>query len=501
MNGVEARQKVFAGADFLADTVKLTLGPNGQNAILEKGLRVTNDGKTIASEIVLEDEIENLGVRLLREATDKTCQQVGDATTTATIIAQSIMREAFKKLPKGDGTFGSAMTSVEVVNKIEEERIEITEKLIAMSTPVTTVEQLIDSATVSVEDRTLGELIGRAQFELGADGIIIAEDSLGRDHEIERVNGISVDNGFGTSLVMNNAEKQVLEVNDVRVILTNHTLQDLKPVSGILEQLVKNGDKNVVIMARGFTNEAIATCMSNINTEGAPNIYPMNAPYENQTEIMKDLAAVLGGKFINSEERNLEPMTLADVGLAGRLVSGRYDAKISGIENEYTRKLIDVRLEEIKNTLAGTVNDFEKNNLQKRIAQLTNGFSIIKVGGASKIEQKYKRDKVDDAVMAVRAAYQEGTVFGAGLAFKKIAETLPDDYILKAAICAPYEQIRSTSPADFVIPDWVRDPTKVMRVALENACSVAGIISTVGIAIASAQPKELDQMLRKVISE
>lgn len=478
--GIEARDALIKGADFLGDCVRSTLGPNGQNFAIEKGNKVTNDGVTVAREIELKDEIEHRGVCLLKEAAIKTNDIVGDGTTTAIVLAQAITREAVRSLGK-EGVVGKK-TPAEILKQIERERTEITEKLVSMATEIKTEEELINSAIVSVEDRELGKLIGEAQWKIGKEGVLIAEEVNERECSVEYVTGLRLDNGFGTSSVINNQEKQSLDVENASVILTNFTFDNLLGIKPLLEQLNKTGVRDILLFGRAFSSNAVLSCMENI--KNGFRIFPINAPYVDQAEVMKDLAAVLGGTFYHQEERELSDIQISDLGFAEKFIGKRYDAVIAGKADEKSQERISNRLKELEDKSAGSGSQFEKKGLRERIAQLKNGFAIIKIGAVSETERKYKKDKADDAVNAVRVALQEGTVPGAGLAFKTISESLSSDYILKKPLLSIYEQIVSSSPKDFVIEDWVRDPVKVLRVALENAASVAGTLATAGGAIA-----------------
>lgn len=484
--GVEARDRLVKGANFLASAVSSTLGPYGSNCAMEKGNRITNDGVSIAREIWLKDEIENRGVTILREAAIKTNDEAGDGTTSSITLAQAILKEAIARLPKGKGIIGG-QTPAEINRQIENERKEITKKLEDMAVKIETKEQLIDSALVSVENKELAELIGTVQWELGKDGILIAEETAERECSVEKVFGVRIDNGFGTSVAINNVEKQSLEVNDVRTILTNHTIQNFEPIIDVLTQLQRTGVDKVVIIARAFTEDAIRTCME--NTKKGFKIFPINAPYTDQNEVMKDLESVLGGTYINTETRELASMQLSDIGVAERIVAKRYSAILTGKNDEKAKERVGLRVKEIKTAIKGSLSEFEKKQLNARLAQLVSGFAIVKVGATSEVERSYKKDKCDDAVNAVRAALQEGVVAGAGLAFKQISESLPDTYILKKPLMSIYEQIMSTAPSDFKIEPWIRDPVKVLRIALEKACSVAGTFATTTIAIANERPK------------
>ncbi len=493
LTGVKAREELAKGADFLANAVGSTLGPFGGNFFLEKANKITNDGVSIAREISLNDEVQNRGVIALREAAIKTNDEAGDGTTTAIVLAQAIYKACSKLLGK-EGVAGK-LTPAEVIAQIERERIEVTQKLQDRATQIETKEQIIESATVSTEDKDLGTLIGNAQWELGPDGILIAEPSNSRTCEIERVKGIRIDNGLTASQVMNNIEKQSLEVADTYVILTSYTLHNLLPLEKLMNQMLKRGPVTIVVIARAWTEEGIKTCLENIN-QGRLKIYPLNAPYEDMNERFKDLAAITGATFYDSEAYSLEDIQVSDVGYADKIVAQRYETTITGRNDDKTVERVAARITELEDKLKGSESEFEKKTIQKRLAQLKDGFAIVKVGSSSDMERERLTDKCEDAVNAVRAAFQEGTVKGGGLALKEISDELPDSYILKRALQAPYEQIMSRAPADFIIEDWVRDPLKVIRIALERACAAASSFATAEGVICAEVPRPLDEILK-----
>lgn len=487
--GPEARAALVKGADFLGDAVKSTLGPFGQNFFLEKKNRITNDGVTIAREIELKDEIENRGVVALREAAVRTNDEVGDGTTTAITLAQAILKAAIDTMG-ASGAVASKKTPVEIKNQIEKERLEVTEKLVAMAEPVDTEEKLIASATVSVEDPDLGKVIGEAQWKIGKDGVLVAEEVNERVCSVEMVNGIIIDNGFSTSLSINNQEKQSLELSGASIILSNYIFSEgvgLDPIVPLLKLIYQAGVRDVIIVGRAFS----LTSFQHMKREAdlGFRLYPVNAPYEDQAEIMKDLEAVLGGKFINTEEMDIKTASIRDVGICEKISARRYSAIFTGKKDISSEIRIKARVAELEKKFEGSGSEFEKKNLQKRISQLTVGFGIVKIGALSEADRGYKKDKADDAVNAVRVAFQEGVVPGAGVAFKTISEGLPEAYILKKPLMAIYEQIKQSAPTDFTIPEWVKDPVKVLRIALEKACSVAGALATAGGANATEREK------------
>jgi len=494
LTGPEARKKLTDGANKLANAVKSTFGPYGQTFFIDKKNAITNDGVTVAREIVLPDEVENRGAIALKEAATKTVDAVGDGTTTAIILAQAIYDTVSKLLGK-EGVIGSK-TPADVVKQVEKECTEVISELREQATPIETKEQLINSATVSTGDRELGTLIGEAQWEVGKDGYLLAEETAERVSSVEYVKGIRIDNGFGTSMVINNVEKQTLEVKDVPVILTSYTIKDFRAISKTLDELLKSGKKEVVIIARAWTEESINLCQQ--NHKNGFLIYPLNAPYVDMAQRFLDLEAVTGAKFYDSESSDLNDLTISDIGFASRVVARRFDAIITGKEDTWTKDRIAARVEKLNEEKRGDQSDFSKKALSERIAQLQNGFGIIKVGSYSDMERRRLFDKCEDSVNAVRAAFQEGTVRGGGLAFKEISEKLPADSYLRRALMTPYEQIMSSAPKGFEVEDWVRDPVLVLRTALQNACTAATSFATAGGVITQRNLPELNELLGKV---
>lgn len=506
--GPKAREELVKGADFLAAAVIRTLGPFGENFFVDKGNRITNDGVTVAREIqisnktVMQDgkagnEINARGAVALREASIKTNDIAGDGSSTAVLLAIALYKRILSFLSK-DGVIGSKKPS-EVIKQIETECKEVTQKLVAMSTEITTREQLVLSAIVSTEDKELGELIGGAQWDVGKEGFLLVEETAERTSSVEKVKGVRIDNGVGTAQIFNNAEKQTMEVEDAGIILTSHTIKSITEWDALMkvfEPAFKAGHKQLVVVARAWSDETVNYCLQNIN-KGSLKIYPLSAPYVDMTERMKDLAAVTGATFYDSENSTLDDMYTSGIGKVQKVVAKRMEAIITGVDSEKTAERVTAHVEKLKQELNGEVSEFAKKALSERIAQLTNGFAIVKVGSPSDMERKRLFDKCEDAVNAVRAAFQEGTVPGAGLAFKQIADTLSDESLLKRPLYALHEQIMSSAPQDFVIEDWVVDPVKVLRVALEQACVAAGSFATAGGVITDAKPDELSTLLRK----
>lgn len=484
-NPTEAQDKISSGIDMIANAVKITLGPYGKNVLLEKGLKATNDGISIAKEVQSNDEIEDLSLRIIREASIKTNEEAGDGTTTAITVAQAAYKEFIRLLP---GKALAGQKSVMQLRKEVKDGIDfIIGELKKIAVEVKSDKELIEVARVSSEDEVLSELIGKMQYDLGKDGTLLVEETNDTEDSIEKIVGIRIDNGFGTSLIMNNKEKQRMEAKNVKVLMMNYTLEDLLPVKSTLEALHEKGYKDVVIIARAFTDNAILACME--NHKNGFRVYPINAPYVNQGEVMRDLEAVLGGKYFDQEEIAIQSMTIADAGTAKKVVAERFSAIFTGDDNKETKERIEARVKILKDTHKGEKSTFMEKNINSRISQLTDGFALVKVGSTSETDRKYKMDKAEDAVNTVKSAMQEGTVVGAGLAYKAISEKLEKGHILKNILLAPYEQIMRNAGEEFVVEDWVRNSVKVERIAFEKGCQVAINLATAGGAVA----KEFDK--------
>lgn len=500
--GEDARTGLSEGGKFVYEAVKSTLGPWGQNFFLDKKNTITNDGVTVAREIQLNDEVQQRGVVAIREASIKTNDEVGDGTSTAVVLSYEIYKEIAKALPK-PGVASTGKTPSDLIRQVDAECEEIVAKLATVATPIETKEQLINSAIVSVEDDTLGKIIGEAQWELGPDGVLIVEKTTERESRVEKIPGIMIDNGFCSSWAINNPEKQTLELENTKVLLTSYsikTAEDWDNIVTIANMVAESGGKSLAVIARAWTDETIGYAANNIAKRGLP-IYPINAPYEDMAERFRDLEAVVGGKFYDSEGPSLADVVISDVGFAKRLEIGRWESIIVGFKNEQADIRTKKRVGELKDKLKGSVSDFERKNINKRIAQLLGGMGVVKIGSPSEMERNRLHDKAEDAVNAVRVAFQEGTVPGAGIAFKDIADTLPDTYILKQPLMAIYKQIKSTAPSGWSAPEWVRDPVKVLRVALKNACIAASSFATAGGVVTEEKPKGLNEVFAKQLAQ
>lgn len=492
--GDEARREVKAGVDRLANAVKLTLGPYGRNfasGVRGGAVRISNDGVSLAKEIEGTNEFEDMGVRAVREAASKTNDVAGDGTTTAVVLTQAILNDIMP-----DPDLVNKKSPVETLKLLEAEGKAVVAALAAMAVPVETREQLIEIVKVSVEDDALAQMIGDAQWRVGASGTLLAEEHNNDEDEVEFITGVRIDNGYGTTRFANNQEKMNLELEGVHVLVTNITFNtakmvgDLKP---LFDQLINIGTKGVVIIGRAFDETAIGLCMKNI--QNGFGLYAVNAPYTNQDEVMEDLAAILGAKYVKEGERNVDQVQVSDFGLASKVLATRYEGIIAGQpagKDERIDAWVQERVDKIeKNLLVPTISPFEKNMLEGRRSQLTGGTAMIKVGGETEQARKYRKDKVDDAINASKAAMQEGVVPGAGTALKAIADTLTEGSLLKNALGAPYRQIMANAGKTFEVPEWVQDPLKVVRVGFQKALSIAGSLSTTEILVTYEDEKPM----------
>ena len=489
--GLDARKHAFNGLEYCAKAVLGTVGPYGQNFLLEKGKKITNDGYTISAELcgTLENEFERLAAQVAHEASAKTNDMVGDATSTAWGLNYHIVKEASRYLPN-EKTIKAKKTPAELARMIKKSKDYVIAELEKAKTPVTSKEELIKSALVSVEDETLAELLGSMQWELGPNGRIIAEEVNEDSCSIERVEGLTLDNGFTSSGLVTNPEKNSLELASLPIFLTNYTIGDkelMELKDSLFTGLINQKKTGLILMARAFTPSAIQLCTESLKT--GFGIIPINAPYTDQREVMKDIEAVVGGRYIDTEEASLSDVYITDVGFASKIVAKQFNSVITGSKDERSKERVMKRAELLKKKLIGSQSDFEKRELEERIAQLEGGLAILKVGSRSVTERKRLKDKCDDAVNAVRYALKYGTVNGAGMAFQEISDTMEEGDILKRPLTCVYDTIINSAPEGFEVPEWVRDPVFVLKTALENACEFASAYISVNGIITSADPK------------
>lgn len=495
IGGLDARKKSFNGLETVAKRVLASVGPYGLNELLEKGRKITNDGYTISKELcgAIEDEFERLSAEVCHEASAKTNDMVGDATSTAWGLNYGIVKEAKRFLPSENSIKGKK-THSELARMINKSKDFVIEELEKSATQITSKEELIKSALVSSENEELAELLGSMQWELGKEGRIIAEEVNDTKCSIEKVEGLVLDNGFTSSGLVTNPETGTLELAELPIFLTNYTIDApelMKLKESLFTPLINQKKAGIILMARAFTSEAIKICTESIKT--GFSIFPLNAPYTDQKEVMKDIEAVVGGRYIDTEESSLDDVYISDVGFTRKIIAKQFNSVITGIDNEQSKARITKRAELLEKKLIGSQSDFEKRAIEERIAQLTGGFAILKVGSRSVTERKRLKDKADDAVNAVRLALKGGTVKGGGLAFKEISDKMEEDDILKRPLCIINEQIMSSAPDDFVIESWVRDPYLVLKCALENACEFASAYISINGIVTTKNKKEKDE--------
>jgi chaperonin GroEL len=515
----EARQGLFNGVTKLADAVKVTMGPRGRNVLIEKSFgapSITKDGVSVAREIELEDKLENMGAQLVKEVASKTADEAGDGTTTATILAHSIFKEGLRNITAG-------ANPIEVKRGMDKATESIISELKNISKKVTDHKSIAQVATISANsDTKIGDLIAEAMDKVGKDGVITVEEAKGINDELDVVEGMQFDRGYLSPYFVTNTEKMIAEYENPYILLTDQKISNLKDILSILEQLQQTG-KPLVIIAEDIEGEALSTLVLN-RLRGSLNISAVKAPGfgDRRKEMLRDIAILTNGTVISEEMgKTLESTTIEDLGRAGRVVMDKDNTTIvngAGSEDE-----VISRVNEIKAQIETTTSDYDKEKLQERLAKLSGGVAVIKVGAATETEMKEKKDRVDDALSATKAAVEEGIVIGGGSALiratAKVNLKLSGDEeigyeIIKRAIFAPLKQIATNAGFDAgVVANEVAkgkanygfnavtgeyidmfeagiiDPLKVERVALQNATSVSSLLLTTESAIYDI-PKE-----------
>ena len=506
----KARQALKKGTDKLAQAVVVTLGPKGSNVILDRGFGsplITNDGVTIAKEIELEDKVENLGAEILKEAAEKTNDVAGDGTTTAILLAWSIIGSGLKNVAAGASPLSVKRGIEKAVSKIVEELKKISQK-------VEGHEAVSDVATISSKDKEIGDLIANIIDEVGKDGVITVEEAktLGLSKEV--VKGLQFDRGYISAYMITDAEKMEARLEDPYILITDQKISNIHDVLPLLDKILQSGKKELLIIADDVTGEALATIVLN-KLRGVFNVVTVKTPGfgDRRKELMEDIAIVTGAKVISEELGiKLEKAELNDLGQARKIVVTKDNTTI--IEGAGSKEAIEKRIKQIKKELEINESDFDKEKLQERLAKLSEGVAVIKVGAPTEVEQKEKQHRVEDAVRAAKAALEEGIVPGGGIAFLKTEQALEslkvenDDEkigveIVKKSLEEPIRKIAENAGKDgavilgearkrgnnegfnaltgeFVdmIKAGIVDPTKVTRSALENAASAAGMLLT-----------------------
>jgi chaperonin GroEL len=520
----EARKKLKIGADKLADAVKITLGPKGRNVVLDKGFgspTITNDGVTIAKEIELEDKTENLGAEIVKEVAERTNDVAGDGTTTAVVLAQSIIAEGLKNVTAGANPLALKKGIEKGVGKVVESLKKISKK-------ITTKEEMAQVATISAEDKDLGNLIAEVMQEVGKDGVITVEESKAFGIQKEIVKGLQFDRGYVSPYMITDAERMESVFEDSYILITDRKVSSIAEILPVLEKVAQTGKKELVIIADEIEGEALATLVVN-KLRGIFNTLAIKAPGfgDRRKEQLSDIAVVTGAEVISEEVGlKLENIELKQLGSARRIVSTKENTTI--VEGKGEKEKIDARIKQIKKELEVAESEFDKEKLQERLAKLAGGVAVIKVGAATEVEQKAKQHKTEDALAATRAAVEEGMVPGGGTALIRTISSLDelklegDELtglnILRRALEAPIRQIAQNAGIDgAVVVQRVKeekegfgfnaqtmeyqdlmqagivDPTKVVRSALQNASSAASMFLTTECVV-SEKPEEKKAM-------
>jgi chaperonin GroEL len=507
----EARKRLKQGADTLAHAVRVTLGPKGRNVVLDKKFgppQVCSDGVTIAKEIELKDPFENMGAQLLKEAASKTNDVAGDGTTTSVVLAQAIMNEGFKNVAAGANPMALKRGIEQAVQAVREE-------LKRMAKPVEGKEQVAQVAALSAHEEEIGRLIAEVMEKVGKDGVITVEESKGIKYEVEYVEGMQFDRGYISPYFITNPERMEAVVEDPYILITDKKISAINDILPALERILQVS-KNVVVIAEDVEGEALATLVVN-KLRGTINALAVKAPGfgDRRKAMLEDIAILTGGRVISEEAgRKLDSVTVQDLGRARRVVATKDETTI--VEGKGSEAAIQARIKQIKKQIEETTSDFDREKLQERLAKLAGGVAIIKVGAATEVELKEKKNRVEDALSATRAAVEEGIVPGGGVALVRAAKALEpllkklegDErtgvQIVAKALEEPLRLIAENSGAEGAVvleevrkaKDWdwgydaekgefchlfergIMDPAKVTRSALENAASVASMILT-----------------------
>jgi len=513
--GNDARDKIFAGVTKLTQAVSATMGPKGRNAVIEKkfgGPTVTKDGVSVAKEIELEDPEENMGAQLVREAATKTNDAAGDGTTTATVLAHAIMKEGLKHISSGSNP-------IAIKRGIEKAVVAITDKLEEMKQDVSKKEEYAAVANISAQDEEVGDIIAEVIDQSGKDGVVTVEAGQTLGLEKEYVEGMQFDNGYISPYFVTDTQKMEAVYEDPSILITDKKIGSIQEILPLLEGLAQKGKKEIVIIAENIEGEALATLVVN-KLRGTFSALAIKAPAfgDRRKEMLQDIAALTGGRVITEEVGlKLENATVEDLGTARRVVSDKDSTLI--IDGGGKKDDIDSRINQIKNALETTSSDFDSEKLQERLAKLSGGVAVIKVGAATEVEQKEKQHRVEDALQATRAAAEEGIVPGGGTAYIRALVALDglkltneDESIgvdiVRHALTAPTQTIADnagvagevvlekvkklkenegynalTDKYEDLVKAMVIDPKKVTRSALENAASVASMFLTLEVAV------------------
>ncbi|KKP59357.1 MAG: 60 kDa chaperonin [Candidatus Magasanikbacteria bacterium GW2011_GWC2_34_16] len=521
----DARQALVRGVDILANTVKITLGPKGRNVVLDKGYGapiITKDGVTVAKEIEVEDKFENVGVELVKEVASKTNDDVGDGTTTATVLAQAIVKEGLKNVTAGVNAValnrGLHKATEAVVNELKNNISKKVED-----------DEIADVAAISANDREIGEKIAGAMKEVGKDGVITVEESQSFGMEIETVKGMRFDKGYVSPYMVTNSDRMEAEYEDAYVLITDKKVSSVEEILPVLEKVAQSGKKELVIIAEDVEGQALATFVVN-KLRGTFNVLAVKAPGfgDRRKEMLQDIAVLTGGKVITEEVGlKLENTTLEDLGRARKITATKDNTTV--VEGKGDEQAIKDRVAQIRKLIETTDSDFDKEKLQERLAKLAGGVAVIKVGAATETEMKEVKHRIEDAVGATKAAIDEGVVPGGGVALIRAMVALDNLQldneemiavgILRRALEEPLRMIAqnagfdgavvvnevkknkgnfgfnaATGNYEDMVTAGIIDPTKVARSALQNAVSIAGMFLTTEAVITDIPKKEEPQM-------
>jgi len=521
--GFEARDAMLRGVDILANAVKVTLGPKGRNVVIDKAFgapRTTKDGVTVAKEIELEDKLENMGAQLVREVASRTNDVAGDGTTTATVLAQAIAHEGMKLVAAG-------MSPMDLRRGITQAVGAAVESLEKLSKKVKTSEEVAQVGTISANGETeIGELIAEAMQKVGNEGVITVEENKGLETELDVVEGMQFDRGYLSPYFITNPDKMVAELEDPYVLIYDKKLSGLQAILPLLESVVQSS-RPLLIVAEDVEGEALATLVVN-RLRGGLKVVAVKAPGfgDRRKAMLEDIAILTGGQVISEDLGiKLESVTLDMLGTAKRVVVDKDNTTI--IDGAGDKADIEARVKQIKKQIEDTTSDYDREKLQERLAKLAGGVAVIKVGGATEVEVKERKDRVDDALNATRAAVEEGIVPGGGVALLRAKASVAklkgenEDIqagidIITRALEAPIRQIATNAGVEGAIVvgkvlesksanfgynaqtdeygDMIKmgiiDPTKVVRTALEDSSSVAGLMVTTEAMIAEKPKKE-----------
>ena len=520
--GDDARVRIVRGVNVLANAVKTTLGPKGRNVVLERSFgapTVTKDGVSVAKEIELKDKFENIGAQLVKDVASKTSDNAGDGTTTATVLAQAIVQEGLKYVAAG-------FNPIDLKRGIDKAVAAAVAELKKQSKPVTTSKEIAQVGSISANsDTSIGQIIADAMDKVGKEGVITVEDGKSLENELDVVEGMQFDRGYLSPYFINNPDKQVAALEDPFVLIFDKKISNIRDLLPVLEQVAKSS-RPLLIIAEDVEGEALATLVVN-NIRGILKTTAVKAPGfgDRRKAMLEDIAILTGGQVISEDLGiKLESVTLDMLGKAKKVSITKEDTTI--VEGVGGKEEIEARVAQIKRQIEDTTSDYDKEKLQERLAKLAGGVAVLRVGGSTEVEVKEKKDRVDDALNATRAAADEGIVPGGGIALLKASKILADVKgdnadqnagiaIIRRALQAPIRQISENAgvegsivvgkvlennEASFgfnaqteeygdLVKMGVIDPAKVVRTALQDAASVAGILITTEAAVADAPKK------------